>query len=150
MVKADANGVAHCASYDYDTWRRSDGSHTKNGVERNVMRKTELQKTVDRILRALQPFKVEKRQKILNIVSEYISEDLIADDEDDGEDDALSGDDEAPEDDDERSDALSAGSHLVQEKPETDMDISPEERRKRERNERDRERRAAKKSAAEG
>lgn len=114
------------------------------------MRKTELQKTVDRILRALQPFKIEKRQKILNIVSEYISEDLIADDEDDEDFNETPEDEESPDEDDERNDALSAGSHLVREKPETDMDISPEERKKRERNERDRERRAAKKEAAEG
>jgi len=43
------------------------------------MRKTELQKTVDRILRALQPYQVEKRQKILDIVAEYLEEGLIED-----------------------------------------------------------------------
>lgn len=55
------------------------------------MRKSEMQKVVDRILRAIHPFSVEKRRRILSIVENYIDDefdvDEPADDEDDGDGD---------------------------------------------------------------
>jgi hypothetical protein len=104
------------------------------------MRKTAMQKTVDRILRALEPYQIPKRQKILNIVGEYIEEDLTGEDDDEDFDDSSPAEDDSEEEDPPEPE--------TSEPPKDDMDISPTERRKMERNERDRERRAAKKTVA--
>ncbi len=50
------------------------------------MKKSTMQLTVDRILRALHPFKIERRRKILTIVDNYLDADLEeTDDDEDGE-----------------------------------------------------------------
>lgn len=46
------------------------------------MKKSTMQLTVDRILRALHPFKIERRRKILTIVDNYLDADLEETDED--------------------------------------------------------------------
>lgn len=68
------------------------------------MKKSTMQLTVDRILRALHPFNLERRRKILTIVENYLDADL-----------------EEAEDDEEVFDGEL-----------DDMDISPAERKKRE------------------
>ena len=49
------------------------------------MKKSEMQKIVDRILRALYPFSFEKRQRILTIVENYIADDFEAPEDDEDE-----------------------------------------------------------------
>lgn len=52
----------------------------------NQMKKSEMQKVVDRVLRAIYPFPPEKRKRILTIVENYIDDDFEAPEpEDDGD-----------------------------------------------------------------
>lgn len=60
------------------------------------MKKSEMQKTVDRILRALYPFPVERRKKILAIVENYVDEEFQVG-EDDEEDEVTPDMEMSPE-----------------------------------------------------
>ena len=54
------------------------------------MKKSTMQLTVDRILRALHPFTIERRRKILTIVDNYLDADLEEAEDDENEFDDMS------------------------------------------------------------